>query len=343
MKQFPELEHIQRLAERYAKHGEVLKIETVSFRGESYPIQAFVLGSRDAHAPVFGLVGGVHGLEKIGTHVVLSYMEHLLERLEWDEALKLQLGRVKLVLLPLVNPVGMHRNTRCNGNDVDLMRNSPSRSTTGASFLLGGHRYSRLLPWHMGIEGQMEPEAKALCDFVQAQCESSPYSVVVDVHSGFGLVDQLWFPYAKTTEPFPNLIEVIALKSLLDRVLANHIYRFEPQAVHYTTHGDLWDYVYDQLQAGYLAWPQSGSCFLPLTLELGSWNWIKKNPFQLYYKGGAFNPIKDHRRKRALRRHLPLFDFMLSATAFNAGWMPSTDAERMELKKKALLAWYPHL
>jgi predicted deacylase len=339
MKKFPELEQVERLASQFAayKQVQVRKVESIPYRGESYPLYTFVLGSSAPEAPVFGLTGGVHGLEKIGTHVVLAYLEHLLERLSWDESLLWQLERMRIISMPLVNPVGMHRGSRSNGNDVDLMRNSPSLSTEGATPLLGGHRYGRWLPWYMGTEGKMEAEALAMGAFIREQCFGSRNSLIVDVHSGFGLMDQLWFPYARSTKPFPHLPEMAALKQLLDRVLPNHVYRFEPQSIHYTTHGDLWDELYDR----HGAQTQAGSVFLPITLELGSWNWVKKNPFQLYYRAGAFNPMSDHRRRRALRRHLPLFDFLIHATAFHFSWRPADEAARRELRTLAMRAWYP--
>jgi hypothetical protein len=344
IKNFPEFEQLARLAERFSRLGPVANVKVeqkfaVPFRGESYPLYTFVMGSQDPAAPVFGLTGGVHGLEKIGTQVVAAYLEHLAERLDWDESLAWVLGRLRLVAMPLINPAGMHRNSRSNANDVDLMRNSPSRSVEGATFLLGGHRYSRILPWHMGTEGSLELETRALYDFVQTQCFSSRHSLMVDVHSGFGIKDQLWFPYARSRRPFPHLAEVGALRGLLDRVLPNHVYRFEPQSIHYTTHGDLWDDLYDQFSAQ----GRPSALFLPLTLELGSWSWVKKNPFQLYYRDGAFNPRKDHRRRRALRRHLPLFDFLMNATAFSAGWLPAGEYERKRCELDAMKAWYPHL
>lgn len=51
--------------------------------------------------------GRVHGLECIGTQLVLEYMRALLRRLEWDELLREQLCAIRLVFMPIVNPRGM--------------------------------------------------------------------------------------------------------------------------------------------------------------------------------------------------------------------------------------------
>ena len=75
------------------------------------------------------------------------------------------------------------------------------------------------------------------------------------------------------------------------------------------THGDIWDYLYMQS----LSQPQR--TFLPLTLEMGSWLWVRKNPRQMLDFFGYFNPVIGHRHHRVLRQHLPLFEFLTAMTA----------------------------
>lgn len=92
---------------------------------QSFPILTAAIGSNDPEAPAIGFFGGVHGLERIGTQLILDYMRALLRRLEWDELLHEQLRSVRLVFMPIVNPGGMWAQTRSNPNGVDLMRNAP--------------------------------------------------------------------------------------------------------------------------------------------------------------------------------------------------------------------------
>jgi hypothetical protein len=42
----------------------------------------------------------------------------------------------------------------------------------------------------------MEKEAQALCRVVDQHLFNSPLSIALDLHSGFGIQDRLWFPYA---------------------------------------------------------------------------------------------------------------------------------------------------
>jgi hypothetical protein len=262
-------------------------------------------------------------------------MEHLHARAAWDELLQEHLKRLRVTFIPLVNPVGMHRRTRCNGNGVDLMRNAPVEAAD-ADFGVGGHRLSRLLPWFRGNPGMtvegMEVEARAVLNQVEREIRHSSCLVALDLHSGFGMRDQLWFPWARTREIFENAHQVLGLHDLLNRVMPNHVYRFEPQSLNYTTHGDLWDYAL----MNHLRERPESRWFLPLTLEMGSWNWVKKNPLQLFSLLGPFNPVMPHRMKRAMRRHLPLLDFLMHATTSHRAWTETPASER----QAAIEMWY---
>ncbi|MCB9604724.1 MAG: DUF2817 domain-containing protein, partial [Sandaracinus sp.] len=211
-----ELEQLDQLLDRLAAHARVETLANAEHRGHRFPIHGVVLGATDRTMPTLAVVGGVHGLERIGTRVVLAYLHTLSELLGWDEVLARALERSRLVFVPLVNPVGMLRRTRANGAGVDLMRNAPPHPDGRPSPLVGGQRLSARLPWFMGAPGApMETESAALCAFVERELFQARLAVSVDVHSGFGLEDRLWFPYARTRRPFPNLAEVYALERLL--------------------------------------------------------------------------------------------------------------------------------
>lgn len=287
-------------------------------QGGEYPVYGLCLGSEDPTKPTYGIFAGVHGLERIGTHLCLSWLQSILEIARWDSDFAALLKEIRIVSIPIVNPGGMAHGLRSNLNGVDLMRNSPVEAELEPAFLLGGHRYSRVLPWYRGAVGQMENESRWLCEFVQKEMFSAEVAIAVDLHSGFGSKDRLWYPYARSTATFPRLREVLKLKELLDRSYPNHVYSIEPQSLSYTTHGDLWDYLFDRHweQHG----PDSKSTFVPWTLEMGSWIWLKKNPWQIFSVLGPFNPIKEHRFKRTLRRHRTLLDFFFRVVRNHHAW-----------------------
>ena len=90
----------------------------------------------------------------------------------------------------------------------------------------------------------MECESAALCALVEAELLGRPLSVAVDCHSGFGLSDRIWFPFAHTSRPIAHLPEMHALCEILDQTLLHHRYVLEPQSRQYLAHGDLWDHLY---------------------------------------------------------------------------------------------------
>jgi hypothetical protein len=337
-RKLPEMVALERLIESLGDRARVNVEAVVSHEGVDFPIYSLVIGSEDATAPCLGVFGGVHGLERIGSQVVIAWIQTLNELMDWDDSLRARLQKSRLVFMPIVNPVGIYLTRRSNGNGVDLMRNAPVVADERPVFLLGGQTYSNLLPWYRGNtatpEG-MEQESKALCDLVRREIFPSRTSLTVDVHSGFGAVDRLWFPYARTRKPPPHLIEIAALKGLFDRSYPNHFYCIEPQAMQYTTHGDLWDWLYDG-KVG----EKSEGVFLPWTLELGSWLWLKKNPRQFFSSLGAFNPMMPHRLQRILRRHLTLFDFLHRAVISPEGWTGIGEDGRKQLHSRAMELWY---
>lgn len=318
MKTLPELERLHELShtgQRWLRMEERGQIEC---KGVSLPLLAITMGTDDPTAPTLGLFGGVHGLERVGAHVVIHALESLVQRLQWDETLQSQLERMRIVSMPLINPGGTLLRTRSNPAGVDLMRNAPVEATEGATPLVGGHRIGPWLPWYRGEEGApMEPEAQALVDFVVEHMFPSRHAIALDCHSGFGSIDRLWYPFARTVGGYPRAKESQLLAKRLDEFEVNHVYRIEPQAKQYTTHGDLWDHIFD---LHYAQHGLDGNLFLPWTLEMGSWVWLRKNPLQIFGALGAFNPIKPHRHGRVMRRHARLIEFLLHLTASAEQW-----------------------
>lgn len=331
---FPEMDVLKGLI---ARAGPALRSEVVcevQGRGGKEPIYCLELGSTDPKVPAVGFFAGVHGVERIGTQVVLSYLHSLIERLSWDECLSQILQNVRLVFMPIVNPAGMLAGTRANGAGVDLMRNAPVEATGRAPLLLRGHRISPILPWYRGPAGApMQPEASAVCEVVEKRLMPHPFSITLDCHSGFGALDRIWFPYARAREPVACIPEIYALRTMFRSTHPYHsIYVIEPQSKQYTTHGDLWDYLYDR--SGQPTRP-----FIPLTLEIGSWVWVKKSPAQLFSPLGLFNPVAPHRLQRTLRRHLTFLDFLVRAAVSHRRWRPM-DGARQNLFEAAVAYWY---
>lgn len=330
----PELIELEQVIAAGAGHVTRRVVCEAGVGARRFPVLAITLGNPDPAVPAVGFFGGVHGLERIGAHVVIAHLRHLVMRLRWDQALQRDLESLRLVFMPIVNPGGMALSTRANPNGVDLMRNAPIDADHPVPFMIGGQRQSNRLPWYRGAAGEpMQAESQAVCDVVEAELAPRPFSIAVDCHSGFGTRDRVWFPYAHTMRPIPHLADVYALRRILDDAHPHHRYVIEPQSRQYLAHGDLWDHLYlRSLDAG-------ARTFLPLTLEMGSWLWVKKNPRQIFSRHGIFNPLIEHRRERVLRQHLGLMDFLVRAALSFRHWLPQHE-QRAAWHDAALTLWY---
>lgn len=318
-RRLPEMLEIEELSLEAQAVGRVMVEDEVRRGDLVLPLYSFSFGPTDPTLPCIAFIGGVHGLERVGTNVAISYLKTVLELLQWDLGLQHLLGRCRMVFLPLVNPAGMFAKTRSNANGVDLMRNAPIEAdTTPNIFLVGGHRISSRLPWFRGYEDTpMERESTALVRFIQREVFPSRFAIALDMHSGFGMIDRLWYPHAYTRRAFEKEALMHTLNERLGRSLPNHFYLMESQSKQYVTHGDLWDHLYLEHRQSHGA-----NVFLPLTLEMGSWLWIKKNPRQIFSSLGIFNPMIPHRLQRTLRRHLGLLDFLFRAVVSHKNWAP---------------------
>ena len=330
----PELVELERLISAFGDTIELQVMCEVSTGPRKFPVYAIALGNPAPSVPAVGYFGGVHGVERIGSAVVLAFLRSVIMRLRWDETLHHQLEHLRMVFMPVVNPGGLARGARANPAGVDLMRNAPLDARDPVPFLLGGQRLSPWLPWYRGRKGDaMQPESQALCRVVESELLSHAFSIAVDCHSGFGTCDRIWFPYASTRLPIAHLPEMHALAEILDQTHLHHPYLFEPQSSQYLTHGDLWDYLYQR------ACLEPGCVHLPLTLEMGSWLCVKKNPRQMLSLLGFFNPLIAHRHARVLRRHIHWLEFIGRAACGHGGWVP-TGPERARHRELALRRWY---
>jgi hypothetical protein len=335
----PFLNELFQMNRRAKELGDLARLETLATvqdkQGREFPIQKITFGNPDPKAPVLGIVGGVHGLERIGAQVSVAFLNMLSNLVLWDSNTAHALGKIRVFFIPVINPTGIYNRTRANAKGVDLMRNAPVQADN-PPFLVGGHYYSPKLPWYRGPEGgPMEVESQVLVDSITKEIEHSSLALTLDIHSGFGTQDQIWFPYAKTQTPFPHLPHLHSLIELFDKTFPHHFYRIEPQAENYTTHGDLWDYIYDEQRRKN---PQA--TYLPICLEMGSWMWLKKNPLQIFLAEGPFNPIKKHREKRILRRHYTFFDFLIKALSSEAAWSVLNEEQAHKHLLRAKDRWY---
>ncbi|PKM22285.1 MAG: zinc carboxypeptidase, partial [Gammaproteobacteria bacterium HGW-Gammaproteobacteria-14] len=149
----PELLQLQSIMDRGSRWLRTDRVLEVSVSGQKLPVWVLELGNPNPKVPVLGLFGGVHGVERIGSQILLAWLHTLVERLHWDDALHQRLARMRLVVMPMVNPGGMLLRRRSNPNGIDLMRNAPVEALDRVPFLMGGQRLGAGLPWYRGRFG----------------------------------------------------------------------------------------------------------------------------------------------------------------------------------------------
>jgi hypothetical protein len=316
----------------YPSYGNLADVRLhshVEYKNKKYPLVSIHYGNPTA--PTLLLTGGVHGLERIGAQLTLSLLNSFHQRLSWDSVLQEMLKKVQVVFIPLVNPYGYFEIIRGNGNGVDLMRNAPVEAEEKVHFLLGGHNYTNKIHWYRGEK--VEQENQFVFDVVKDILSKSDCLISVDAHSGFGLRDQLWFPFANSRKTFSQINEMYLLFELFEQTHPYHVYKIEPQSKNYLTHGDVWDYCFLNLR-------KEHQIYMPLTLEMGSWIWVKKNPWQIFSKTGLFNPIKEHRLNRTLRRHRPLFEFLIHSLISNSLWTAPQNTQSFLVNERSRMKYY---
>lgn len=148
--QLPELHQLEQLIQQGGSLLDAQVLTQIDHNNCRYPIYSISMGNQGSNVPALAFIGGVHGVERIGTQVILAFFASLVQRLRWDDSLLATLERIKLIFMPLMNPVGMLSNNRANGNGVDLMRNAPVNAEGRVPWLLGGQRLSSQLPWYRG-------------------------------------------------------------------------------------------------------------------------------------------------------------------------------------------------
>ncbi|MGR5502715.1 DUF2817 domain-containing protein [Vibrio sp. DNB22_10_4] len=329
-----ELGHIHEYAERYSELS-LSTLTHIEHQGFEMPIQQLSLGSSHPTAPCLILTGSIHGVERIGSQIILAFIRSLLKRRQWDSQLNDTLNKIRILTVPVVNPWGVALKTRSNHRGVDLMRNAPINASNPRYQLYAGQSISPKLPWYRGNSAKMEQELIAVSSSILKTTQSASSTIVLDLHSGFGTRDRLWFPFAHHNRPPETLHQFYLIYSQFRKSFPHYeLYQFEPQWHQYTTHGDFWDWMYLR------HYQQSTSPFVPLTLELGSWLWVKKNPMQLLSFSQLFHPTKPHRIKRVQRRHSTLLSYLMQVL-YNELLTQVNDNDRLMLTKKAKKLWYP--
>lgn len=279
-----------------------------SDEGFRLPIYVMEIGRQEAcrERPV-GFVAGVHGLETIAIRILLDFLEHAGSPSSPGFMKEIRKGEIGIIALPVLNPGGYARRTRSNPVGVDLMRNSGLEAHDAMPFF-GGQSLSRSLPYYRGQT--REPETRTLFKCMSEYFFHTTRSIapVLDIHSGYGTRDSFWWPYAGFRQITPDE-DIFARVVRHLRSCGHTSPAYSQQSESYTTHGDLWDRLYiDHIERVRSA-DSDAAPFLPMTLEIGTWSGLKRNPFRLFSKKGIFSPHPREKEETIVRYRGLLADF----------------------------------
>ena len=317
----------KRLIEIAKKGGSLVRISQFGFsskteQGFRFPIYSLEIGKEKAvRKNPAGLIAGVHGLETIGIRVLLDFLEFVLEDGASPILKDLKKGEFGIVCIPILNPGGVAMKRRSNPRGVDLMRNSGLKAED-APFFFGGQNFSNKLPYYQGKT--LEAESRVLYRFAKEYFFQPDKSIipVLDIHSGFGMTDHIWWPYAKSQEKCPDDALYMKLAQYLKEEKNHQSYKFGPQSETYTINGDLWDRLYEKYRKEKADADQNWKArFLPVTLEIGTWSDITGDPLKIFRKRGIFNPSRDNKHDIIMKHRHFLSDLVRLASSRLKDWV----------------------
>jgi hypothetical protein len=305
--------------------GKLVRLSQIGFStktqtGFRFPIYCLEIGKKSAieKNPV-GIVAGVHGLETIGVRVALDFLEFLVSPKQKDFFPEIFKGDLGIVCLPIINPGGIVNTSRSNPAGIDLMRNSGIEAVKAPLFF-GGHKISPKLPYYRG--NHLEPESRVVNRFLNKYFFPNDKAVMplIDIHSGFGAIDHVWWPFAYTKEACADESIYKKMAWYLKEKNLHKDYEYGPQSETYTTHGDLWDKFYLEYR-NLIEIKKSKSRFLPWTLEIGTWSDILEYPLKLKRASGIFNPAKENKQTVIKSYRTFLRDFVRLSSKKPSYWL----------------------
>ena len=295
----PELTELHRLA---AEAGAAVSLRTacdVDCGERRFPVPVLTLGTTAADAPAVGFFGGVHGLERIGAEVVIAYLRSLVMRLPGTSCCTGSSRRCASCSCRWSIRAALWRGTRANPNGVDLMRNAPVDATRARALpdRRPAHQRARCRGTAAPPARRWSARAQALCRVVEDRAAGRGRSASRSTATRASACATASGSRTRTPRGRSSTCRrcTRCARSSTRRLLHH---RYVRRAAEPPVPG----------ARRPVGPPLPRACraparrvFLPLTLEMGSWLWVKKNPRQLFSRHGIFNPLIEHRQQRVLR------------------------------------------
>lgn len=148
------------------------------------PIAALLVSDQPTvleNEPAVGIVGAMHGDERIAAEIPLALAQALVTEYETNDAIRGIVDQTEVWILPCLNPDGLTAGTRDLVNGGDLNRIFPDGTTRALS-----------TPWNAPVTGSTAiPETQAVMDWASR----SNLTALLSFHSGATVV---CYPYGNT-------------------------------------------------------------------------------------------------------------------------------------------------
>jgi hypothetical protein len=206
----------------------IAAFDTCGYSVRDRPVVRLTIGGDLTGAkgfPRYGILGGVHGHEKIGFEAVLAFVHYLTSSYSSDADVKAMVDSSAFHIFPAVNPDGIVNNSRENANRYDINRDYGLQP--GYSGFMGG---GSLTPF-------AQPETRAL----ESVYLDAPWLGAIDFHSGIIAMYYSWFCSRKSAPPDSARFSALALAYAQNASISEY---GQAGKVSYTGAGVSCDYFY---------------------------------------------------------------------------------------------------
>lgn len=248
-------EKLQQLAEKYPEIISLFSIGQSSQGRELWTVKISDNVKVDEREPEFKYIANMHGDEIVGRDIMVRFIEELAQNYNKNPRITDLINNTEIYIMPSMNPDGSEKQTRANGNWVDLNRDFPDFTTSDSSNSLDGR----------AIETQ---------HVMKFQGEHH-FALSANFHGGAVVVNYPWDTSA-TRPPLQNLIEEISLSYANPNDTMNRSRRFN--------HGIVNGYDWYEVNGGMQDWSYYYHNDLQVTLEISQTKWPDYDQLDDFYQ-----------------------------------------------------------
>lgn len=245
---------LKEIANKYPKIVKLYSIGQSSKGRELWMVKLSDNVNIDEREPEFKYIANMHGDEIVGRDIMVRFIEDLAKNYNKDSRITKLINNTEIFIMPTMNPDGSEKQTRANGNWVDLNRDFPDFTSSD----------SANDPTGRGIETQAVMKFQA----------EHHFALSANFHGGAVVVN---YPWDTTHErhPLQKLIEEISLSYATPNQTMRTSRRFDNGIVN--------GYDWYEVNGGMQDWSYYYHNDLQVTVELSDNKWPKYSQLKNFY------------------------------------------------------------